>query len=97
MAWSDRIGAKDRESKVEKEACKYAELRGWMVVKLMLCSIDSMPDRMFMRKGVVIFIEFKRPGEEATVKQAKRHRDIQAKGVKTFVCDDLDQAKEILR
>ena len=94
---SDRVGRVDRESKVEKEACEYAERRGWMVVKLMMCSIDSMPDRMFLRKGVVIFIEFKRPGKEATVKQAKRHRDIQAKGIKTYVCDDLDEAKEILR
>lgn len=93
----DRIEDHGRESPVEKESCEFAEKRGWMTVKLEKCNIDSMPDRLFMRRGRVIFIEFKRWGVEATVKQLKRHRDIRAHGVETFVCDTVEDAMEILR
>lgn len=92
-----RIEQVDRESKGEAEACRFAELRGWMVIKIMMCNIDSMPDRLFMRKGRVIFIEFKKSGESARKKQAKRHREIREHGVEVYVCDSADDAKELLK
>lgn len=92
-----RLETVERENKGEAEACRFAELRGWMVVKIMMCNIDSMPDRLFMRRGRVIFIEFKRSGEQARKKQAKRHREIRAHGVEVFVCDTAEEAMEILQ
>lgn len=93
----NRIDEVERESKGEGEACRWAELRGWMVVKLMLCNIDSMPDRLFMRTPRVVFIEFKRSGETARKKQAKRHRELRDHGVEVYVCDTAEEAMEILR
>lgn len=93
----ERTEKRVREVAIEKPSCEFAVRRGWMVVKLMLCNIDSMPDRLLMRKGRVIFIEFKAPGEDPTPKQAKRHREIRAQGIEVFVIDNLEDAQVVLQ
>jgi hypothetical protein len=85
------------EKDIEGPAKQYAKKRGWMVVKLMRCDINSMPDTMFIRRGVVMFIEFKKFGIEPNDQQLKRHRDIRAKGIAVHVCDTLEMAHELLR
>lgn len=93
----DRIAEREPESDIEKAVSAYAEKRGWMVVKLMICNVDSMPDRLLMRKGRVIFIEFKKPGETPTPKQAKRHREIRAQGIEVFAVDNEEEGNDIVR
>lgn len=85
------------ESEIEGPAKQYAKARGWFTCKLMKCDINAMPDDLFIRNGQVIFIEFKRPGEDATEQQKKRHKQIRKHGIPVHVVDDLDQAKAILR
>lgn len=93
----DRIAQREPETAIEKPVCERAVLRGWMVVKLMICNIDSMPDRLLMRKGRVIFIEFKKPGETPKPKQLKRHREIRAQGIEVFVVDGEEEGYDIVR
>lgn len=85
------------ESEIERPAKEYAKKRGWMVVKLMRCDINAMPDSLFMRRGIAMFIEFKKPGDDATVQQKKRHRAIRKQGIAVHVCDSLEMAHELLR
>lgn len=86
------------ESSVESECAKYAKTRGWLEVKIMKASIRGFPDRIFIRKGVVIFVEFKRDSkEEPRVQQLKRHREISEKGATVMVISDVEVFKREFR
>jgi hypothetical protein len=87
----------DRESVVERQAAlDFAESRGWWQAKFVSPSKRGVPDRIFIRKGRVVFIEFKRRGKEATTQQKKRHREMRAHGAEVYVVDNLAEAKRIL-
>lgn len=86
-----------RESAIEREAMRFAESRGWFQVKLMRCSINGMPDRLLVRNSRVIFIEFKRSRKGPRIQQKRRHNDLRSHGAETYVIDNLEAAKELLR
>lgn len=85
------------EKEVEQPAWQFAESRGWFHDKIMRTSRSSFPDHFFARRGRIVLMEFKRPGEPPNPKQAKRHRELRAQGVEVHVVDNLDDAKRILR
>lgn len=84
------------EKEVERPAHDYAKSRGWFAEKIMRTGRKGFPDHFFARNGLIILIEFKRPGEEPTAQQQKRHRELRKQGVPVFVVDNLDEAKRIL-
>lgn len=47
------------EREIEKKVCDYAKKRGWFVRKLTSSSGRGIPDRLFIKKSYVVFIEFK--------------------------------------
>lgn len=85
-----------RETEVEGPARDYAKSRGWYADKIMRTGRKGFPDHFFARKGRIILIEFKRPLEEPTIQQLKRHKELRAHGVEVFVVDNLDDARRIL-
>lgn len=85
------------ESKIERDACTYAELRGWFQAKFVSPGKRGVPDRIFIRRGRVIFIEFKKAGETLRPQQVKRVREMREHGAEVFVCDNLEEAKGVLR
>lgn len=85
------------EKEIEGPAKEYAKKRGWWLMKIMMSDRNGVPDDLFIRKGRVIFIEFKAPGEEPTRQQRKRHKEIRDQDIPVFVVDDLEVAKTILR
>lgn len=87
----------ERESEIEQQAMDYAEFRGWWQIKIMRASRNGVPDRLLIRRGRVIFIEFKREDELPDRQQLRRHAEIRAQGIEVFVCDNLADAKRILR
>ena len=62
------------EKQVEAACVKYAKSLGWVTRKQQGMGSRGKTDRMFLKDGDVIFIEFKRPGKEPTVKQ---YRELQ--------------------
>ena len=48
-----------RESLLEKQCCTWAKNRGWLVYKFTSPGNAGVPDRIFIRKGIVVFVEFK--------------------------------------
>lgn len=86
------------ESDLEEKAMAYAVRRGWYEIKIEKASRKGFPDRFLARKGRVILIEFKKPGEvESTSRnQKKEHRDLAAHGVEVFTVDSMEQARELL-
>lgn len=85
------------EREVERPAKEYARRRGWWVAKFVSPGLNGVPDDVFIRDGRVMFIEFKRPGEDLRPLQAKRVRDMRAHGAEVHVIDNLADAYELLR
>jgi hypothetical protein len=85
------------ESEVERPACVYAKSRRWLTEKIAHAGRRGFPDRYFLRDGITILIEFKRPDEEPTTQQLKRHKEIREHGGTVYVVDNLDEAMRILR
>lgn len=85
------------ESSIEGDACAYAKKRGWMVMKFVSPGRKGVPDRLFIRDGRHVFIEFKRGGGEAQEQQEKRHRQMREHGAEVYVVDNLKDAYAILR
>ena len=90
------MGDHIHESRIERAATDYAETRGWWEIKIKMASKNGVPDRLFLRDGRYVWIEFKRPGEVPRPQQVKRIADMRAHGAEVFVCDNLDDAKRIL-
>lgn len=92
-AWTDER----LEREIEKPAVAYAVDQGWLEIKIMRANKRGWPDRIFIRLGIVIFVEFKRPDVEPSKQQQKRHRELRAAGVKVYVIDNLEMAYVLLR
>lgn len=85
------------ESDIQCDAYHYALSRGWFAEKIMRTRRNGFPDYLYIRDGKVIFIEFKRPDEEPTVQQLKRHKEMREHGATVCVVDNLAEAKRILK
>ena len=78
------------EHPIEKETVKLLRAWGWDVIKL---EVTHWPDRMAVSKsGVVVFIEFKRPGGRVRPGQAAKIRELRARGVQASIQDDVEEA-----
>lgn len=54
------------ESQIQTKIAKRLRENGWFVTKLIQTSTNGIPDLMAIRKGNVIFLEVKKPGEVAS-------------------------------
>jgi hypothetical protein len=84
------------ESAIESKAVKFAESRGWWNVKLEKCSKRGVPDRLFIRRARVVFIEFKRGGEVPSLQQQIRMAELLAQGVEVHWFDNYEDAAAVL-
>ena len=85
------------EKTIESKVTEYAKKRGMLAYKFSSPARAAVPDRLFVTsKGVVFFIEFKRPGAKATPAQQQEHLKLIGYGVKVFVIDDVDNGKAVI-
>jgi len=85
------------EKEVEKKACAYGRKTGWECRKYTSPAHRSVPDRLCLHDfGTVIFIEFKRLGEDATDQQLIEHKKLRARGFTVYVIDNFEDAKRVL-
>jgi hypothetical protein len=80
-----------RESVIEKKVGDYATSKGWLVYKFSSPNTRAVPDKIFMRDGVVFFIEFKAPNKLPTKLQYANHKRITEHGVSVFVIDNIEK------
>lgn len=85
------------ESEIEKAGCAYARRRGWREWKVTSPSARGFPDRFYARRGRIVLVEWKQPGEPATEQQARRHRELREAGVDVRVLDSLEAALILFR
>lgn len=85
----------DRERRdVEDPSIKFAFKRGWWHTKIGALTMDSLPDDLFVRNGVYVWWEFKKPGEEPTAKQLKRHAEMREKGMDVRWTDNVEKFRQ---
>ena len=85
-----------RESTIEKAVCAYAKAKGCLVMKLAGPNQKGQPDRMFIRDGKVLFIEFKAPGKVPTALQYKWLDDLTAQGLMACWRDNIKEGKQAI-
>lgn len=90
------------ESKVEDTACRWAKEQGWKHRKYKTPNYRSSPDRIFMKEGRVVFIEFKRPKTDEhqagklSPGQEKEIKSLREAGMEVHVCFSVQDVKEAL-
>jgi hypothetical protein len=89
--------SKKERKDVEDPCIEFAQMRGWWHTKITSPTRDSLPDDLFVRKGVYVWWEFKAPGEEPSGKQLKRHRDMRKFGMDVRWTSDPAEFKEQMR
>lgn len=83
------------EADIERPAKKFAKLRGWFVAKVRFLDRRGAPDKLFIRDGRHMWVEFKRPGKPPTKQQLEVHTDMRAAGAEVHTIDTLEQALEL--
>lgn len=83
------------ESEIKRKCREQLEKWGWLVIHLMQTNCNGIPDTIILRKSVIYFIEFKRPGKDPRVLQDYRIRKLQEQGFETFVVTDLKELEKL--
>lgn len=84
------------EKAVELPVVHRAEKAGWFVRKLAWPGRNGAPDRVFIKDGRVVWIEFKRPGKKPRLSQELEHDRMKAAGAEIYWCDNVLEALQIL-
>lgn len=85
-----------RERDIEKKACELAKAAGWLVFKFVSPAQRGVPDRIFIRAGEIVFIEFKAPGARPTKLQRRMIERLCVQGCTVHVCDSVESACDAL-
>lgn len=83
------------ESTIEKKVSEYAKSKGWLSYKFTSPSNRGVPDRIYMKNGICLFIEFKAPKKKPTKLQEKVIERIKAEDFLVYVIDSIDEGKNI--
>lgn len=84
------------EKNIELNVVRHALLTGWWTTKFTSPAKAHVPDRIFIRNGVVIFIEFKAPRGVPRPAQLARINQMRNNGATVFIIDDIDRGYEVL-
>jgi hypothetical protein len=85
------------EKKLERRCTDVAKTHGWWTRKFSSPSNRGVPDRIFIKEGMVWFIEFKAPGKKPTPLQAHEMQEIANHGGHVFALDNVEDFKKLLR
>ena len=82
------------ESKIQAQIITKLKKAGWLVMRAITISESGYPDLFCFRKGWVVFIEVKRPGQKLRKIQEYRKRQLEENGFQVYVMDDWRDLKE---
>lgn len=83
-----------RESRLEKDSKEWADYNGWLTMKY--TGERGYPDRLFIKGGVTVWIEFKAPGKKPSIIQAYRIKKLKEAGALAFWAPSLKEVTIIL-
>lgn len=85
------------ESDIVSDAHDYARIRGWWTIKVETPTMTGVPDRLYLRHGEYIWIEWKKPNGVLSMKQITKIKEMRSFGARVYVFDNLDDAKAVLK
>lgn len=85
-----------RESKIETDIVNYAKSLQFLVFKFVSPQQRGVPDRIFIKSGVVLFIEFKRPGGKLTKLQEYQRDKLIKNGMIVRKIDNINEGKQLI-
>lgn len=83
------------EKDIEKKVSEYAKKLGWLGTKLNSESARGWPDRLYVRNGVTVFIEFKRKGGRISALQKKRMYDLKQQNMRAYTVWNVEEGKDL--
>jgi len=83
-----------RESLIEDKVTTYADQNGFITIKL--ANKRGYPDRILLKHGGCMFMEFKQKGLKPNTQQKKKIAKLEEQGFLVFVVDSVEQGKEII-
>ncbi len=84
------------EKQIEQKVCDYAKSKGVLAYKFTSPARAAVPDRMFIYKGRVFFIEFKREGQKPTPAQEREHNRMRQHEINVFVVDNVTEGEFVI-
>jgi len=84
------------EKQIEKLSVQRAKAEGWYSRKFSSPSHRGVPDRIFIKAGVVVFIELKTATGKVSKLQQKELEDLNNHGVHAVVCRSVDEVMSTL-
>lgn len=84
-----------RESTVKSKVINYSKELGWITYPFTSPGNLGVPDTLFMKLGVVIFVEFKRPGEVPRKSQINAFNKIRSQNIPVYVVDSVLAGKTV--
>lgn len=84
------------EKKIERDSVRTAEEDGWMVKKFTTPGRRGAFDRLFIKGGRVLFIEFKDPDGDISPLQMEEYDNLIEHGADAYFCNSNEQCKQIL-
>ena len=83
-----------KETRIESAVVKAAKAAGGDERKFEILPDD--PDRLFMKDGRVVFIEFKAPDKPPRPGQDRRLKELRDNGFEAYLVDDVAFGKALL-
>lgn len=83
------------ERDVEKYFCRKVEEAGGFTRKLTYTGHKGAPDRMVCFKGIVAFVEMKRPGEKPRKDQSRELELLSKATQHVYVVDSIEEADRV--
>lgn len=83
------------EREIETTVCNFAKSKGWLVFKFSSPNHKGVPDRIFIKAGRFLMIEFKAPGKKPTALQVKTINGIREQEVEVYVIDNVKEGKKL--
>lgn len=83
------------ESSLEAKAIKLSKEHGWLTYKF-TSSERGVPDRIFIKNGLTVFVEFKKKGEKLRELQKHQQKRIRDQGVPALYFDSINDFKKLI-
>jgi len=84
-----------RESTIENNVTRFAMSKGWLAYKFVSPGRAGVPDRIYLRNGHTVFIEFKAPGKKPSKLQQMQIKKIQHQGFEVHVIDNIAEGRQL--
>lgn len=88
---------KELELELEKKCVHFARENGYVSMKIEKNGHKGIPDRLFIGKNRIYFIEFKKSGGGVVSKQQVFWNNLlKSNKIESYFCDNFDEFKAIL-